>query len=342
MRFPIEELKEWFLENKRDLPWRHNHTPYRVWVSEIMLQQTQAVTVIPYFERWMRCFPSIEVLANASKSEVVKMWEGLGYYSRAVNLHEGAKICVEQFGGNLPTQAHELLKIKGIGPYTCGAILSFAFHKKAAAIDGNVLRFLARFFAIRESIDLSKTQKQIEKHVLELLPDFEPWIIAEAMIEMGATVCQKEPQCQKCPLQKQCLSYRDGLTKTLPTRKLKTASIALYRAVAIIQYQGEYLLKKGEEGQVMGELYEFPYLEIDENHNSTQVQDLFEKHLSLKLEIVKKLPQEKHSFTKYRATLFPYLFELKKISNGHFWHKNPSELPFSSGHRRILQRLIAK
>ncbi len=324
------------------MPWRENHTPYRVWVSEVMLQQTQAVTVIPYFERWMKRFPTLQALAEAEKSEVVKMWEGLGYYSRAVNLHEGAKICVEQFGGNLPDLPHELLKIKGIGPYTCGAILSFAFHKKAAAIDGNVLRFLARFFAIHESIDLPTTQKQIEKHVLELLPDSEPWIITEAMIEMGATVCQKEPQCQKCPLQKQCLAYRNGLTKKLPTRKLKTPSIPLFRAVAVIKHEGKFLLKKGQAGQVMGELYEFPYLEMDENHTLKEVQALFEKHLSCTLAFVEKLPQEKHSFTKYRATLFPYLFEAKQKDNKHFWHKNPIELPFSSGHRRILQRLVSQ
>lgn len=157
--FPLIKLKHWFEENKRNFPWRGKPSPYAVWVSEVMLQQTQASVVVPYFERWIVRFPSIEVLASASIEEVIKLWEGLGYYSRARSLHEGAKFLVEHHNGTLPSDPIALAKVKGLGPYTIGAILSFAFHQKAAAIDGNVTRVMSRFFLHRAEHSSSFTSK---------------------------------------------------------------------------------------------------------------------------------------------------------------------------------------
>lgn len=340
MRFPTEELKNWFLENKRLFPWRENPTPYGVWVSEIMLQQTQAAVVVPYFERWMETFPTLIDLANAEKAEVIKMWEGLGYYSRAVNLYEGARYCVEHYESKIPENQEDLSKIKGIGPYTLGAILSFAFHKKIAAIDGNILRVIARYFAISDSIDMQSTKQEISKRVFDFLPEEGSHIINEALIELGATLCQKKPQCTFCPLQSGCVAYARGLTTQLPKKNLKQPPTLLFRAVAIIQREKSVLLTKGVKGRVMAELYEFPYIEMEKFSSLEEIKSAFEERLQLKLDFIKSLPIEKHTFTRYRATLFPLIFDCKKMSEGHFWHSDPLKLPFSSGHRRILHEWL--
>jgi len=175
----IQALKRWFLEVQRDFPWREDPSPYRVWVSEVMLQQTRAEVVVPYFERWMARFPTVEVLAEAPLDEVIKLWEGLGYYSRARNLHQGAQQIVRDYGGKLPNSADKLKKIKGIGPYTVGAILSFAFHQKVPAVDGNVLRVMSRYQRIEEDIAKQKTVKMIGQRVAEILPEKEPRIVID-------------------------------------------------------------------------------------------------------------------------------------------------------------------
>ena len=180
-------LKKWFLIEQRDLPWRKINDPYAIWISEIMLQQTQVAVVIPYYLKWMQRFPTIQALAEAESDEVIKMWEGLGYYSRARNLHAGARYLIEFFGGILPNNESDLAKIKGLGPYTIGALLSFAFHQKKAAVDGNVMRVMARCYELDDDIAKSKTQKKIRHLVEEILPEDESWIVNEALIELGAT-----------------------------------------------------------------------------------------------------------------------------------------------------------
>jgi A/G-specific adenine glycosylase len=178
----VEKLRSWFLSQRRDLPWRENTTPYAVWVSEIMLQQTQVAVVIPYFQRWMDKFPTICSLAAASIEEVIKEWEGLGYYARARNLHAGAQYVVKNHAGELPETEAELRKIKGLGDYTIGAIRSFAFNHKAATVDGNVLRVLARYYGISDDISKMKSVKKFQGLAQSLLPEIEPWIISESLM----------------------------------------------------------------------------------------------------------------------------------------------------------------
>jgi A/G-specific adenine glycosylase len=201
----MRELNSWFLENRRELPWRIDPTPYRVWISEVMLQQTRASVVIPYFERWMTLFPDVAALAAAPIERVIKTWEGLGYYSRARNLHRGAQQMVESFGGEVPSDREALMSIKGLGPYTIGAILSFGFQKRAAAVDGNVTRVLARYFSIEENVGRQSVKRLIGEKAEAILDEREPWVTAEALIELGATVCTPKPFCELCPLQKSCL-----------------------------------------------------------------------------------------------------------------------------------------
>lgn len=315
------ELKTWFLENARELSFREGRTPYRVWVSEVMLQQTQASVVIPYFERWMETFPTVEVLATAPIEQVLKLWEGLGYYSRARNLHKGAQEIVHL--GGFP---EDLESITGIGPYTAGAIASFALHQKAAAVDGNVLRVMARFLGEEGEIDKPAIRKKLTKTVEEFLPQEEPWIVMEALIELGALICQKKPKCEACPLKKECVTFRHGLD--LPNRTPRQKTIFLERTVAVIECEGHILLKRGQEGQVMADLYEFPYLEGKREWTE----------FGEDLEYVKPLSVQKHSFTKYRVTLYPHFLKAQKLV-GEGWKKREEvgTLPFSSGHKRVYE-----
>ncbi len=331
--FPHIGLRDWFEENKRNFPWRGNPSPYAVWVSEVMLQQTQASVVVPYFERWMARFPTIEALAAAPIEEVIKLWEGLGYYSRARNLHEGAKFLVEHHNSNLPSDPKLLAEVKGLGPYTIGAILSFAFHKKAAALDGNVARVISRFFCIEEPIDLPSVQKRLREKVEELLPDTEPWVIMEALIELGATVCTRRPACADCPLRDDCRAYHLGKAEQLPKKKQRTSITLLEREVLLINHQEAFLVQQHRGKKVMSGLYEFPYVD----------RGLSDTFYPGKLHHCKNLKTVTHTFTRYKSQLFPSLWiaEEKREIEGFQWlalEKLPT-LPFSSGHRQILNLL---
>ena len=191
----VELLITWFKENKRPLLWRENATPYQIWVSEVMLQQTQVSVVESYFYNWMKLFPTIQELAKTPISKVLKAWEGLGYYSRARNLHDGARMVCRDFKGVLPNDRDSLLKIKGLGPYTVAAILNFAFHQRSAAVDGNVLRVISRYDTIKEEIDKSIAFQKVVSRVENVLPLKEPWVAMEGFIELGALICKKKIPC---------------------------------------------------------------------------------------------------------------------------------------------------
>lgn len=326
----IHELKLWFKEEKRNLPWRQNVSPYAVWVSEVMLQQTRASVVVPYFLRWMDRFPNIKVLADADIEEVIKVWEGLGYYSRARALHEGANYFSKHFGGSLPSKREELEKVKGLGPYTIGAILSFAFHQKAAAIDGNVLRVITRLFCIEEEVSQASVKRRVMQIVEDFLPDREPWVVMEALIELGASICIKTPNCRKCPMQERCLGFERGKVDLLPKRKKRPKMTLLKREVFVITHKGHILIQKNKGNRVMSGLYEFPYVEYGAPHP-------FEK-----LILYKKLKEVKHRFTRYEAHLFPSIWEGEEEIDGTFFieKKKLKTLPFSSGHRQILAQVL--
>lgn len=334
-------LYQWFQNEKRPLPWRENPTPYAVWVSEVMLQQTQVAVVIPYFLKWMERFPTIEVLAKAPLDEVIKVWEGLGYYSRARNLHLGAKQVLETFNGELPNTEKELATIKGLGPYTIGAILSFAFHQKAAAVDGNVIRVLSRLLKIEEDISKPKTLNSLREKALEILPDHEPWIINEALIELGATICKKSPDCPNCPLKKSCQAHLHGVADKLPFKSKKIAITPLHRQVAVITSNNHFLIQKQPQGKVMSGLHEFFY--FDAIDKTPFVKPIKEK-LNLEVKFERPLPQVKHGFTRYRVLLTPALLTTptKTPIDGFQWVEKEKlkDLPFSSGHRKILIQLF--
>lgn len=340
------ELCAWFNDNKRDFPWRKNVSFYSVWVSEVMLQQTRAEVVVPYYEKWMKQFPDLFALAKASSSQVIKCWEGLGYYSRARNLHQGARQIISLYGTNFPDTEEQLIKIKGLGPYTVGAILSFAYNKKALAIDGNVLRVLSRFFLVTEPIDKTATRNKIAQLLEKYQPVEKSWVVNEALIELGALICQKKPKCSLCPLRKKCLAYQEKKAECLPNKEKKISYIKEKKIVLILENEDHFLVRKNDK-DLMKDLYEFPYLSMSELETTYIEEELIkgwvEKAFSLRVNLLRALSSEFHSYTRYRVELFPYHFSVleKKEVSGYTWQPKYSldKIPFSSGHRRIKERI---
>jgi len=338
------DLKAWFLAEKRNFPWRQTTDPYAIWVSEVMLQQTQAATVVPYFLNWMHLFPTPHDLADASLDRVLKTWEGLGYYSRARHLYAGAKEVVERFGGKLPSGENELATIKGLGPYTLGAILSFAFHQRKAAVDGNVARVLIRYFGWRDDIAKPATLQKLRRLAQTLLPEEESWIVNEALIELGATICRPKARCTVCPLRAECKAFRDHLVDQLPVKSKRSPIKSLYRSVAVVQSDSGYLVSRGKQGRVMADLYEFPYFDIREGcFSPTQLQRDIEETYALKVVQQRMLTEERHNFTRYTVRLYPVLFKCEDPQpiEGLEWLSADAlkQLAFSSGHLRIWNGL---
>lgn len=257
------QLLSWYDEVKRDLPWRHSKDPYIIWISEIILQQTRVEQGLPYFERFREAFPEVEDLANAEEDEVLKLWEGLGYYSRARNMRAAAKQVVEYFGGEFPSTYYEIIKLKGVGPYTAAAISSIAFGEKRPCIDGNVLRVMSRYLATEKSIDKPKTKKWFEEILDGAIPKDRPGDFNQAMMELGATVClPKQAKCELCPLENGCNARRLNRAMHFPIRTKKVKKRNRFFIYLMIVHNGETLLKRRPEGDIWQGLYEFPMLEV--------------------------------------------------------------------------------
>jgi A/G-specific adenine glycosylase len=209
--FPIDKLLDWFDENKREMPWRKSEDPYHIWVSEVMLQQTRVDQARPYFDRFIDRFPTIFDLAEAPQQEVLKVWEGLGYYSRARNLHHAAQTVVEKYNGELPDQYEEISELKGVGPYTAAAVLSIAFNKPHAAVDGNIIRVLSRYYGIEKDIRSTTTRRQIQELADELIDRDRPGDFNQALMDFGAMVCTaRDPYCLLCPMREFCKAFHDN------------------------------------------------------------------------------------------------------------------------------------
>ncbi len=259
-----DKLLTWYKESKRDLPWRKNKDPYRIWVSEIMLQQTKVDTVIPYYERFLKRFPTIEHLSEAKEEEVLKLWEGLGYYSRAKNLWLGVKEVKESYGGQVPNAKQEMLSLPGIGPYTAGAILSIAYEKKVPAVDGNVMRVIARIFHLFEDITKAKTRMMIEQIVDTLIPEQGAGEFNQGLMELGAMVCTpKQPQCLLCPLVDICKGRKEGNQENLPVKSKKRAPRRVFRISLVLQYNDKLAIVKRPKEGLLANMYELPSLEND-------------------------------------------------------------------------------
>ena len=252
-------LLNWYRLNKRILPWRDHPDPYAVWVSEIMLQQTRVETVIPYFEKWMRLFPTVNTLANASEQSVLNAWEGLGYYSRARNLHRAATIIVQEYGGQLPRDLEKLRGLPGIGRYTLGAIASMAFGLNVPALDGNIKRVYARIFDISEPVDTPKGEKLLWDLAEKQLPKQDAGDYNQALMDLGATIClPKNPRCLICPVMKVCEARRNGMQDQRPVKTPKKRVPHHVHVAGVIVDDGKVLLAKRPSKGLLGGMWEFP------------------------------------------------------------------------------------
>jgi A/G-specific adenine glycosylase len=257
-----QALLDWYERNKRDLPWRKEKNPYKTWVSEIMLQQTRVDTVIPYFERFMEQFPTLEALAEAPEEQVIKAWEGLGYYSRARNLHSAVKEVAAHYGGKVPDDLEAISKLKGVGPYTAGAILSIAYDKKVPAVDGNVMRVFSRLFALTDDIAKVSTRKKMERLAEKLIPNEAPGDFNQALMELGALICSPtSPQCLFCPVQSVCDAYRLGIEEELPRKKKAKPPKEVDVAVVFISCGQHFLIEKRPDHGLLAGLWGLPTIE---------------------------------------------------------------------------------
>ncbi len=334
----LTPLSAWFCTHRRSFPWREEVSPYRVLVSEIMLQQTQASRVIPFFSRWMEQWPTPHHLAYADEATVIKAWEGLGYYSRARSLQATAKLLVAEYGGAIPNDERALRSLPGIGPYTAGAIRAFAFHERAVAIDANVNRVMAR---LMPDMSLRTVPDTVER----LLPPQRPWETMEALIELGALVCKPTPVCSACPLTAVCHAHATHTQeRTLAKRRIPRTS--LWRDVAVFVSHGTILVTHRTGRQVMAGLFEFPYFEsAPQGTGATSLIDRLQSTIPSRLSFIAALPTISHTFTRYSATLYPYAIACDipfSWPQGEWVSlQSVSALPFSSGHKRVLTAFLS-
>jgi A/G-specific adenine glycosylase len=296
-----DDLISWFKAEQRDLPWRKDQNPYKVWVSEIMLQQTRVDTVIPYFNRFIEWFPTIEALAEANEDKVLKAWEGLGYYSRVRNLHSAVKEVNEKYNGEVPNTPKEIAELKGVGPYTAGAILSIAYGIPEPAVDGNVMRVLSRILSIWDDIAKPSSRKVFEQAVRELISHEEPSAFNQALMEVGALICTPtSPSCLLCPVRDHCQAFYEGVQNELPVKSKKAKQRDVQLAAVILTGQdGKLLIHRRQANGLLANLWEFPNVEI---HHPLQVErdqlvDLFNQTHNLNMQLEKIIGQIEHVFS---------------------------------------------
>ena len=272
-----QKLLAWYDENKRDLPWRRSKNPYHIWVSEIMLQQTRVDTVIPYYERFLETFPTVESLANAPEERLLKAWEGLGYYSRVRNMQTAAQQIMEDFDGEFPSTYEGISSLKGIGPYTAGAISSIAFNLPQPAVDGNVMRVLARLFEVNHDIGNPSNRKIFQAMMEVLIDPDRPGDFNQALMDLGSDIeAPVNPRPEESPVKEFSAAYQHGTMDRYPIKTPKKKPIPIFLKALVVQNsQGQFLLEKNESEKLLAGFWHFPLIEVDEFSDQTQDLDLF-------------------------------------------------------------------
>ncbi|WP_462326665.1 A/G-specific adenine glycosylase [Desulfobaculum sp.] len=341
-------LVDWFHANQRPLPWRKTYSPYHVWVSEIMLQQTQMDRAVPYFERWMTRFPDVPTLAAASEDDVLKYWEGLGYYSRARNIRKAARIIMDEHGGAFPTDVGGLLALPGVGPYTAGAIASLAYQQDVPAIDANVERVFARLFDIDTPVKEKDAKRAVADHADRLLPPGGARDFNQAVMEFGALVCTpRAPRCEACPLSAQCEAYRLGIVAHRPVPGKRQDITPLSIVAGVLLHEGRFFIQKRLEDSVWGGLWEFPGGSIEDGETPEQaaVRE-FREETDFRVSVVDKIDVVRHGYTRYRITLHCFLLSLDgpgttpylTAASEYRWSTSEGldGLAFPGGHRKLI------
>jgi A/G-specific adenine glycosylase len=302
------QLLRWYRRHARDLPWRQTHDPYAIWLSEIMLQQTQVQTVVAYYERFLKRLPTVEKLARARLDTVLKLWEGLGYYSRARNLHKAAQCVVKESQGVFPDTAEDLMRLPGIGRYTAGAIASIAFGRQEPIVDGNVKRILCRVFRLHGDTRSQEIQQQLWALAADLVPMRSPGEFNQAMMELGATLCQRQrPNCPACPLSKLCLAHEHQEQDQLPRRAPKKSVPHKIVAIGIIVHRGKVLIDKRRPEGLLGGLWEFPggKPEVGESLEVALKREVKEE-LNINIKVGPHLTTVRHAYTHFTVELHAY------------------------------------
>ena len=301
-------LQRWYAENARDLPWRRTSDPYHIWVSEVMLQQTQVSTVVPYYQRFLDRFPTLESLAAASQHDVLKLWQGLGYYRRAINLHQAAREVMERHDGEVPADLGSLRQLPGVGRYIAGAILSFAFNRPAPVLEANTSRVLCRLFAVRGADGDGDRARRLWDLAEALLPQREPGLHNQALMELGALVClPRRPRCDECPVNQYCEARAQGLIEQLPEARRRPQPVDVCDAAAVLWRRGRLLIVRRPPQERWGGLWELPRTTVAEGKDPrTALRTHVRRSLALDIDLGPELLVVKHGVTHHRITLHCY------------------------------------
>lgn len=333
-----QPLVQWFLLNRRELPWRKDKNPYHVWVSEIMLQQTRIETVKSYYTRFMDAFPDVETLSLTEEEQLLKYWEGLGYYSRAKNLRKAALMIMRDYHGNFPDNFQDLCKLPGIGEYTAGAIASICFDEKVTAIDGNVLRVTARFTGSNKNILLPETKDDIQKKLIPIMPEH-PGLLNEAIMELGETICLPGgiPNCEHCPLNGNCSAFHHQTTDKIPVRIKPVKRRQVHKTVfLIISDNHRIALKKRPDSGLLSGMYQFPDIDC----KLTQEEILSETALwQLSISNISFLKRAKHVFTHIDWLMDCYLVKTMGENELFIWadiRELEEKYPVPTAYRKLI------
>lgn len=339
-----ERLIQWFHENKREMPWRKTSDPYCIWVSEVMLQQTQVVTVIPYYIQFMERFPTVNALAEATLEEVHTYWQGLGYYRRGENLWKGAKVIKERWQGEFPKDPKLISELPGIGPYTLGAICSIAYHMPLPAVDGNVMRVISRWYCLLEDIAVNRNRKVFEEMVIKNMPE-NPNDFNQALMELGALVCTpKNPKCEECPVQAFCQAYAKGEVSRYPVKEKKMKKVEETYYVLVIEKEDKIGMIKREDQGLLANMWGLPMI-TEEAWAKYQQDGISGSYLA----------EVSHIFTHKKWRMKPILLEWNKMLDKQFEEDNMhngaikfipkaqlSALPIATAFKKILKAVKIK
>ncbi len=334
----VAPLLDWYHRNARILPWRENRDPYRIWISEIMLQQTRVDTVIPYYNRFLSVLPDIKSLAEVPEDELMKLWEGLGYYSRARNLQKAARKMVDEFGGEFPRTPREVATLPGIGPYTTGAICSIAFELPTPAVDGNVLRVISRICRSSENIDDTAVRKKMTEQLAAIYPETERGDFTQSLMELGAIVCLPNglPLCDRCPLSGQCAAHLAGCETDYPVKNEKSERKQMKMTVFLLRYNGKIAVCKREQSGLLAGLWQLP------NTDGALTESAAEKWLAengFSVKFIQKTPKCKHVFTHIEWQMNGYDVEVAAEDERFTWvspEQLEQEIAFPTAFRKFL------
>ncbi len=345
----VHTLQEWFRSAARPLPWREHYDPYSVWISEIMLQQTQMERGVRYYVEWMRRFPTLDHVANADETAILAAWEGLGYYSRARNLHKAAKTIISKHNSVFPRNTRDILALPGIGEYTAGAIASIAFNAKVPAVDANVLRIFARLCDIDQPVASAPVRQGITELVRSLLPDNSPRVFNQALMELGALICAKRARCGECPVIGSCAAHANNTVGERPILPPKKAGAFQEMAAVMLEHDGLFAVRQRPDRGLWANMWEFPCGQLfPGEHPAAAAARLVEEVLGRLEKNIAPIATVQHGYINTRVVLHGYRCVCAtapgQVEDGIQWvpSKSLRELPFPAGQRKLLEHLQYK